>query len=159
MNTSLKQAALGAIFVTILGAIDASDVGFDTSDVGFNLVGSAEAGLVVAPVRRAAVVTTVAVASTSASASAASQANAAAASQANAQAAQANAAAANANAAAAASKAAAPAGPPPVGTMVTTLPPGCVDTNLNGVDYMRCGSSYFKPSMVGNNLVFVVAQP
>ena len=39
------------------------------------------------------------------------------------------------------------------------LPPGCADTKLNGVDYMRCGSTYYKPTLMGNNLVFTVAQP
>ena len=110
---------------------------------------SAMSGLVVAPVRRTAVVTTAVVASSSANANAAATANA-------------NAAAANANAAAAAAKPpppAAPAGPPPVGTTVTVLPPGCTPTNLNNVDYMRCGSTYYKASMMGSNLVFVVAQP
>ncbi len=43
--------------------------------------------------------------------------------------------------------------------MVTTLPPGCAQTKLNDVDYMRCGSTYYKPSMLGTNLVFVVALP
>ena len=72
------------------------------------------------------------------------------------------AAAANANAAAAASRPpppAAPAGPPAVGSVVTTLPPGCVTTTLNGVEHQRCGSTYYRASMQGSNLVFVVAQP
>ena len=30
---------------------------------------------------------------------------------------------------------------------------------LNNVDYMRCGSTYYKASMMGSNLVFVVSQP
>ena len=77
----------------------------------------------------------------------------------------ANAAAANANAQAAAAKPTGPhtsrgaGAPPPVGTTVTTLPPGCVQTDLNGVAYQRCGSTYYKPSMMGSTLVFVVAQP
>lgn len=87
--------------------------------------------------------------------SASASANASAAAAANA-----NAAAANANAAAkAAAPAPAHAGPPPVGTVVTTLPPGCAATVLNNVDYERCGSTYYKASMMGSNLVFVVAQP
>ena len=87
----------------------------------FNLgfVREAVAGLIVAPVRRTAVVTSVAVAATSANANAAAQAKANAA-------AQANAAAANANAAAAAAKS------PPVGTIVTTLPPGVRRRNSTG---------------------------
>ena len=109
-------------------------------------VREAVAGLIVAPVRRTTVVTSVAVAATSANANAAAQANANAA-------AQANAAAANANAAAAAAKS------PPVGTIVTTLPPGCATTQLNGVEYQRCGSTYYRAMMQGSNLVFVVQQP
>ena len=123
---------------------------------GLGFVREAGAGLVVAPVRRTAVATTV-VAGSTANANAAATANANAAATANA-----NAAAANANAAAAATKApapAAPGGPAPVGTIVTTLPPGCAATKLNGVDYQRCGSTYYAAQMMGSNLVFVVAQP
>lgn len=120
----------------------------------------------VAPVARvatAAVVTTAVVASSSAQASAAAQANATAqanaAAQANANAAaQANKAAAEANKAAAEAKAAAPA-QPAVGSIVTTLPAGCTQTKLNNADYMRCGSTYYKPTMAGDVVVFVVAQP
>ena len=123
----------------------------------------------VAPVARvatAAVVTTAVVASSSASASAAAQANANAAAQANANAAaqannaaaQANKAAAEANKAAAEAKAAAPT-QPAVGSIVTTLPAGCTQTKLNNADYMRCGSTYYKPTMAGDAVVFVVAQP
>ena len=143
MNTILKPVALSACFIAMMCAADVPEAPFN---LGF--VREAAAGLVVAPVRRTAVATAV-VASSSANANAAAAANA-------------NAAAANANAAAAASRpppAAAPEGPPPVGTMVTTLPPGCAQTKLNDVDYMRCGSTYYKPSMMGTNLVFVVAQP
>ena len=71
-------------------------------------------------------------------------------------------AATSANASAAAAKppplATAPGAPLPVGTMVTTLPPGCVQTDLNGVAYQRCGSTYYRASMMGSNLVFVVSQ-
>ena len=34
------------------------------------------------------------------------------------------------------------------------MPKGCTPTNLNNVDYMRCGSTYYKASMMGSNLVF-----
>jgi len=127
----------------------------------------------VAPVARvatAAVVTTAVVASSSAQANAAAQANATAqanaaaqananaAAQANADAAKANQAAAQANKAAAEAKAAAPA-QPAVGSIVTTLPAGCTQTKLNNADYMRCGSTYYKPTMAGDAVVFVVAQP
>ena len=142
--------------------------------LGASLVRDAGAVVVVrgvAPVARvatAAVVTTAVVASSSASASAAAQANANAnaaaqananaAAQANNAAAQANKAAAEANKAAAEAKASAPA-QPAVGSIVTTLPAGCTQTKLNNVDYMRCGSTYYKPTMAGDAVVFVVAQP
>ena len=93
----------------------------------------------------AVAVTTAVVASTTASANAAKQANANAAAQANQAAAEANAAAAKA--------------PPAVGTIVTTLPAGCSQTKLNNVDYLRCGSTYYKPTMAGDTAVFVVSQP
>ena len=141
MNKILKPFALGACVVAMLCAADVPEAPFT---LGF--VREAVAGLIVAPVRRTAVVTSVAVASTSANANAAAQANANAA-------AQANAAAANANAAAAAAKS------PPVGTIVTTLPPGCATTQLNGVEYQRCGSTYYRAMMQGSSLVFVVQQP
>ena len=134
--------------------------------LGAGFVREAEAVVVVAhhPPRPMAVVgavavTTAVVASTTASASAAKQANANAAAQANQAAAQANQSAAQANQAAAEAKAAAAKAPPPVGTIVTTLPPGCSQTKLNNVDYMRCGSTYYKPTMAGDVVVFVVAQP
>ena len=141
MNKILKPFALGACVVAMMCAADVPEAPFN---LGF--VREAVAGLIVAPVRRTAVVTSVAVASTTANANAAAQANANAA-------AQANAAAANANAAAAAAKS------PPVGTIVTTLPPGCATTQLNGVEYQRCGSTYYRAMMQGSNLVFVVQQP
>jgi hypothetical protein len=46
-----------------------------------------------------------------------------------------------------------------VGTIVTTLPPGCATTQLNGVEYQRCGSTYYRAAMQGSTLVFVVQQP
>ena len=99
-----------------------------------------------AAVVTAAVVTTAVVASSSAHANAAAQANANAAAQANQAAAQAKAQQP-------------PPGAPAVGTIVTTLPAGCTQTKLNKVDYMRCGTTYYKPAMVGDKVVFVVSQP
>ena len=134
MTTILERVALSTCVLAAMCAADVLQVPFK-----LGIVGDAAAGLIVAPVRRTAVVTTAVVASSSANANAA--------------------AAANANAAAAAAKAAPVPGPPAIGTVVTTLPPGCTSTALNGVDYMRCGSTYYKASMMGSNLVFVVAQP
>ena len=146
MNMILKTLALCAAVAMVLNAAALSRGTFDIA-----LVQDAEAGIIVAPVRRAAVATTV-VASSSANASAAASANASASA----------AAAASASAAAAASAPAptnATAGPPPVGTTVTTLPPGCAPVKLNEVDYMRCGSTYYTAAMMGTTVVFVVAQP
>jgi hypothetical protein len=135
MNTLAKQFVLGAGCIVMLCDAQA-------------IIGVAPGGSVA---RRHAVVGTAAVTTT---AVAASSANASAA------------AAANANAAAAAAKPPPPAAPapapgaaPPVGTIVTTLPPGCAQTELNGVAYQRCGSTYYKAAMMGSNLVFVVSQP
>jgi hypothetical protein len=135
MNKILKPAVQSVGLVALMFVADAQAI-----------IGVAPGGSVV---RRHAIVATTTVAATSANANAAATANA-------------NAAAANANAAAAAAKPApAPAAgtPPAVGTTVTTLPPGCKEDNLNGVAYQRCGSTYYKPTMMGSNLVFVVAQP
>ena len=158
MNKMLKPFVLTACAVAMICAADVPQAPFD---LGF--VREAEAGTVVRHARRGT-----AVAASSANEQAAAQQNQQAQQQ-NQKAQQeekkatadANAAAANANAAAAAAKAPppAPAGPPPPGTMVTTLPPGCTPTKLNGVEYQRCGSTYYKAAMQGETLVFVVAQP
>lgn len=149
MNKLLKPIVLAAGFAALTILADAPH--------HLALVQEASSAVVV---RRAAPVATAAVVVGTSAAVASSSANAAAAANANATAtANANAAAANANAAAAANKTNAPGTPPPVGTMVTSLPPGCSATKLNGVDYQRCGSTYYEAKMMGNNLVFVVAQP
>lgn len=136
MSKLIKPIAQSACLVALMFVADAQAI-----------VGVAPGGSVV---RRHAVVATTTVAATSANANAAATANA-------------NAAAANANAAAATATPATPApaagAAPAIGTTVTTLPPGCVQTDLNGVAYQRCGSTYYKPSMMGSNLVFVVSQP
>ena len=57
--------------------------------------------------------------------------------------------------------AAAPAaGPVPIGTVVATLPPGCVATPIGGVEYYNCAPGvYYRAAFQGNNLVYVAAQP
>jgi hypothetical protein len=130
MKKILKSVVSSAYLVALMFVADAQAI-----------IGVAPGGSVAR--RHAVVATTTVVAASSASASAA--------------------ATANANAQAAAAKppppAAAPGAPPPVGSIVTVLPPGCVQTDLNGVAYQRCGSTYYRASMMGSNLVFVVAQP
>jgi hypothetical protein len=138
MNKPFKHAAQVAVITLAVFLPEAQAI-----------IGVAPGGSVArrhAIVATEAVVTTTAVAATSANAAAA--------------------ATANANAQAAAAAAAKPPAPPPaagaappVGSIVTTLPPGCVPETLNNVAYQRCGSTYYGASMMGSNLVFVVAQP
>jgi type II secretory pathway pseudopilin PulG len=162
MGKFFRPFALAAGVFALVGLTEVPNVRLDA---GF--VREAEAFYPPRPmaVVGAVAVTTAVVASSSAKASAAAQANANAAAQANQAAAQANQSAAQANQAATDAKAAAataqqpPPGPPPVGTIVTTLPAGCSQTKLNNVDYLRCGSTYYKPAMVGETAVFVVSQP
>lgn len=141
MGTLAKPLVLSACFIVLLCADIAPEAPMRVSFLreAWAIVGVAPGGSVV---RRRVVVGTAVVASSTANANAA--------------------AAANANAAAAASRPpppVAPAGPPPVGSMVTALPPGCVPTTLNGVEHQRCGSTYYRAGMQGSNLVFVVSQP
>jgi hypothetical protein len=70
----------------------------------------------------------------------------------------------------AAAKPQAPAAPPapppaaagaplPLGTVVTTLPPGCVSTPVGGVEYYYGGGNFYRAVFQGNSLVYVTAQP
>jgi hypothetical protein len=47
-------------------------------------------------------------------------------------------------------------GAPPVGSMVSSLPAGCVQEVRDGVAYQQCGGVYYRPAFQGNNLVYVV---
>jgi hypothetical protein len=68
---------------------------------------------------------------------------------------------------AAAPAAAPPAAPPPaaagkplpMGTVVSTLPPGCVSTPVGGVEYYYGGGNFYRAVFQGNSLVYVTAQP
>jgi hypothetical protein len=76
----------------------------------------------------------------------------------------ATAAAASASAAAAAQPKppppAAPAGPVPIGTVIPSLPPGCVATAISGIEYYNCAPGvYYRTAFQGNNLVYVSAKP
>jgi hypothetical protein len=150
MNVLAKSFALGTGFIVMMSVTIVSE-----SPLRLGIVRNAEAIIGVAPggsvARRHAIVATEAVVTTTAVAATSANASAAAAANASAQA-----------AAAAAAKpppATVPGAPLAVGTIVTTLPPGCVQTDLNGVAYQRCGSTYYRASMMGSNLVFVVSQP
>jgi len=50
-------------------------------------------------------------------------------------------------------------GSPAVGSILTTLPPGCTQTTRNGVAYQECGGIFYRAAFQGNNLVYVVTQP
>jgi len=52
-----------------------------------------------------------------------------------------------------------PAGAPAVGTIVSSLPAGCVQEAKGGVEYQKCGNVYYRSAFQGNNLVYVVQQP
>lgn len=140
MGILAKPLVLSVCFVLLLCLEIAPEAPMRVSFIreAWAIVGVAPGGSVV---RRRVVVGTAVVASSTANANAA--------------------AAANANAAATAARPPPPpaAGPLPVGSKVTMLPPGCVPTTLNGVEYQRCGSAYYRAGMQGSNLVFVVSQP
>ena len=139
MNRTVKSLLLGASVTVLLLAGNSGD-----APLKLALVGEASAIVGVAPggsvVRRRAIAGTAVVASTTANARAAPAANAAAATGQQ-------------------PPPPAPEGPPPVGTMVAMLPPGCTPTKLNGVDYQRCGSTYYAVALQGSTVVFVVSQP
>ena len=139
MNRTVKSLLLGASATVLLLAGNSTD-----APLKLALVSEASAIVGVAPggsvVRRRAIAGTAVVASTTANASAAAAANAAAAT-------------------AQQPRPVAPEGPPPIGTMVTMLPPGCTPTKLNGVDSQRCGSTYYAVALQGSTVVFVVSQP
>ena len=46
-----------------------------------------------------------------------------------------------------------------IGSIVTTLPTGCVTSPKDGVQYYDCGGDFYRTAFQGNNLVYVVAQP
>ena len=48
---------------------------------------------------------------------------------------------------------------PAIGTVVPALPAGCTSAPKGGVEYQKCGSTYYRAGFQGNNLVYVVAQP
>lgn len=98
----------------------------------------------------------VVVAETAAVGATAAAANSAAVSQQQAATAQQQAATAQQQAATAQQQAAArPAGAPAIGTVVNTLPAGCVPEVKGGVEYQKCGGVYYRSAFQGNNLVYV----
>lgn len=52
------------------------------------------------------------------------------------------------------------AGAPAIGTVVTSLPPGCAPIAIKGVEYYNCGPGvFYRAAFQGNNLVYVATQP
>ena len=43
-----------------------------------------------------------------------------------------------------------------IGSVTTTRPPDCVQTNYGNVTYLQCGSTYYQPNMVSGNVQYVV---
>ena len=170
MKTILKSAVIGsALAVILFGAIETQ------APLGIRLVPDAHAiiGLPFTPLSFAGVARRTAFrtmmwsgAAASASSAAAAQHQAAAAQQ-QAAAAQQQAAAAQQQAAAAQHQAAAAAAPPPaaaghilpLGTVVSSLPAGCISTPVGGRDYFYCGGNFYRAAFQGNNLVYVTAKP
>ena len=49
--------------------------------------------------------------------------------------------------------------PLPLGTVVSSLPPGCTPTPVGGVEYYYCGGNFYRTAFQGNQLVYVTAKP
>jgi hypothetical protein len=47
----------------------------------------------------------------------------------------------------------------PLGTVVSSLPPGCVSTPVGGVNYYQCGGNYYQAVYEGSTLKYVTTQP
>lgn len=166
---TLKTAAKSAVLAACLPVLLLADVSPD-APLGVSLVRDASAivGAPATPVsaagvarrttRRvvateAAVATTAVAASSAAAASTAQQQQAVAAQQAAT--AQQQAAVAQQQAAVAQQQAQA-AGVPAVGSVVSSLPAGCVAEAKGGTEYQRCGNVYYRAAFQGNNLVYAV---
>jgi pyruvate/2-oxoglutarate dehydrogenase complex dihydrolipoamide acyltransferase (E2) component len=170
VKTILKSVVIGSALVVMLcGGIETQ------APFGIRLVPDAHAiiGLPFTPLSFAGVARRTAFrtmmwsgAAASASSAAAAQHQAAAAQQ-QAAAAQQQAAAAQQQAVAAQHQASAAAAPPPaaaghilpLGTVVSSLPAGCISTPVGGRDYFYCGGNFYRTAFQGNNLVYVTAKP
>lgn len=152
-STRTPGLALMAGFLCLGLAADAAAI------VGAPLTPVSVAGVARRTTRRvvvASAATTSAATASAASASAASANAAAQSAQASAAQAQSASQAATASAASAKAAAARPAGAPAVGSVVATLPAGCVPAQKDGVEYQNCGGVYYRAAFQGNNLVYVV---
>ena len=48
---------------------------------------------------------------------------------------------------------------PAVGTVVASLPAGCVSAPVGGVEYQLCNGVYYRAAFKGDTLVYVVQKP
>jgi len=161
MKTIFRSGLLATSSVALLiGAVDSQ------APLGIAIVPQAHAiiGLPFTPLSFAGVARRTAYRSVAWSSAAA--ANSAAAAQQQAAAAQQQAAAAQRQAEASASVPAAPppaaaaAGQPlPLGSVVNSLPAGCVSTPVGGIDYFYCGGNFYRAAFQGNNLVYMTTKP
>jgi hypothetical protein len=142
-------------------------VAFAAAGVLIDALVTTQAEAVMGVRRRTAVRTAVVVGSAASAQTAAAEQEAAAANQRAAEAEQ-EAAAAQAQAAAAQPQPAPqpaqapaprPAGARPLGTIVRELPGGCVETDIGGVAYQKCGPDYYRAAFQGSQLVYVTSQP
>jgi hypothetical protein len=46
-----------------------------------------------------------------------------------------------------------------VGSMVSSVPPSCVATVIDGVTYQQCGRTWYQPQYVGTSVQYVVINP
>ena len=158
MNTFLKTAVLGTVFVLLLIA----DVQF-TPELRVGWFPEAHAILGVR--RRTARRTAILVSSADAAAYASANAVAASASQQQPAAAPVPAPATQGAPPPAPATQGAPPPPAstsaalPMGTVVESLPDGCTSAPSGGVDYYKCGPNYYRAVFKGNNLVYVTTQP
>ena len=45
-----------------------------------------------------------------------------------------------------------------IGSIVYSVPPSCVMTNVNGIAYQQCGSTWYQPQYVGSSVQYVVVE-
>jgi hypothetical protein len=45
------------------------------------------------------------------------------------------------------------------GSAVYSLPSSCASTEVNGVTYMQCGSTWYRPEFEGTTTSYVVVSP
>ena len=46
-----------------------------------------------------------------------------------------------------------------VGSVVNTVPPGCVPVQVGNVLYQQCGSTWYQPQYAGTSVQYVVVNP